>query len=828
MSAADRELIPQCLLNQAESVDPKGEFHIISLKEDAKFDTQFFIRVPVILFWRLRTDVVFQIRELCVIQTEFRMNNMHVMCAIRASGKANLVCDNCTFEPHPETGQPPVDVFAASMSKFKNCKFINATKGAIRVSDRSSVECDNCTFSGTEQTALTVIENAQCILANCTFNGPCQKHAVYLYRESEAEVTHCTFTGIQGRAISGLDHVKMSITTSKFENCHQGGAVCADGSLLQMVDCYMCNIGGTVCQAVKDSQLVAFRCFWKDCNGSGLHYELSTGLVDSCLFRKMGGPVMLCYGPQSNPVISNSHTEEMAWPSVVVRDCATPVLYNCKFAGSEHGCVTVTDFSHPVFAACTLHECSGNAVVVANGAKPMFCGCLFKNCSHAIYTFNMSSSLCWGNNFVDCKELFRADDQATVKLERLNIRTTGDVSCAISLQADLSVVNEDEISDPEQITGPIVTEYFATMEADNSFGQSLVVERPFPGVEVRPAAMSNVPSRAGPPSMFQFEDHEETSQNSGIRFGHPTRICSDTTSRQALRETSTMIVESTVSPVLRPPSAPKTEPEPNAESETQGTNDHETGKRLLRSTFTAQVIEGKPVSRQSRQLKGPQASRALARDGAVQSERRETLRPSANSSQQINRVRVQDRPTYRTLQVKDLAEVTALPIPESDIGDAVEVISELKDLETFIETLSHRTAPQKKKRLEISQILDEFSGKSFAPSGVIKCHGCDQEATTICVPCGHHIWCDECAHKALNASNKCAMCPKCASRVVKTSKVFPSETCLVCYDKAPDTTILPCGHKCVCYECSISLWNKRKQCPMCTTRVASFRHDFPV
>ena len=53
--------------------------------------------------------------------------------------------------------------------------------------------------------------------------------------------------------------------------------------------------------------------------------------------------------------------------------------------------------------------------------------------------------------------------------------------------------------------------------------------------------------------------------------------------------------------------------------------------------------------------------------------------------------------------MKDLAEVIALPIPESDIGDAVEVISELKDLETFLETLSHRTAPQKKKRPNIVQ-----------------------------------------------------------------------------------------------------------------------------
>ena len=824
MSEADRELIPQYLLSQAEAVDPKGEFHIISLKEDAKFDTELYIRVPVILFWRLRTDVVFRIKELCVIQTEFHMNNMHVMCQIRASGKAHFVCENCTFEPNPETGEPPVDVFAASVSKFKNCKFINATKGAIRVADRSSIECDNCTFTGTEQTALTVLENAQCILANCTFSGPCHKHAVYLYRESEAEVTHCTFTGIQGRAISGLDHVKMSITSSKFENCHAGGAVCADGSLLQMIDCYMCNIGGSGCQAVKDSQLVAFRCFWNECNGSALHYELSTGLVDSCLFRKMGAPVILCYGPQSNPVISNSHTEEMMWPSVVARDCATPVLYNCKFAGAECGCATITDFSHPVFAACTFHDCSGNAVVVANGAKPMFCGCSFKNCSRVIYTFNLSSVLCWGNNFVDCEELFRADDQATIKLERLNIRTTGEVSCAISMKADMSVVNEDEISDPEQITGPIVTEYFATMEADNTFGQSLVQERPFPGVEVRPPAMSNVPIRAGAPSRFQFDDTEESSQNSGIRG--PPRISSETTPRQALRETSTMIVESTVAPVLRAPPAPRKPPESNTDSETQGT-DEVPGKRLLRSTFTAQNIEGKPVSRSSRQLKGPQASRVLARDAAVQSERRETLRPSANSVQHINRVRVQDRPTYRTLQVKDLAEVTALPIPESDIGDAVEVINELKDLETFIGTLSHRTAPQKKKRLEVSQILAEFNAQSFAPSGVIKCHGCDQGANTICSPCGHHIWCEECAHKALNAS-KCAMCPKCASKVVKTSKVFPSENCLVCMDKAPDTTILPCGHKCICYECSISLWNKRKQCPMCCTRVASFRHDFPV
>ena len=42
-------------------------------------------------------------------------------------------------------------------------------------------------------------------------------------------------------------------------------------------------------------------------------------------------------------------------------------------------------------------------------------------------------------------------------------------------------------------------------------------------------------------------------------------------------------------------------------------------------------------------------------------------------------------------------------------------------------------------------------------------------------------------------------------------------TCLVCFDKNPDTVFFNCGHGGLCYECSLDVWKKTGECYLCRT-----------
>jgi hypothetical protein len=39
--------------------------------------------------------------------------------------------------------------------------------------------------------------------------------------------------------------------------------------------------------------------------------------------------------------------------------------------------------------------------------------------------------------------------------------------------------------------------------------------------------------------------------------------------------------------------------------------------------------------------------------------------------------------------------------------------------------------------------------------------------------------------------------------------------CIICYDAVINTVILPCGHLCICWECSNTLTEKKSNCPLC-------------
>ena len=57
-------------------------------------------------------------------------------------------------------------------------------------------------------------------------------------------------------------------------------------------------------------------------------------------------------------------------------------------------------------------------------------------------------------------------------------------------------------------------------------------------------------------------------------------------------------------------------------------------------------------------------------------------------------------------------------------------------------------------------------------------------------------------------------------------KVFDVAECCICLDAHPQMVIVPCGHLCLCQECSQKLTNKK--CPLCRTQFSNIVHESKI
>ena len=54
------------------------------------------------------------------------------------------------------------------------------------------------------------------------------------------------------------------------------------------------------------------------------------------------------------------------------------------------------------------------------------------------------------------------------------------------------------------------------------------------------------------------------------------------------------------------------------------------------------------------------------------------------------------------------------------------------------------------------------------------------------------------------------------------------DRCVICLEKAQTILVYPCGHKCLCSDCSLGYIRNYSVCPICRNTVGDMVHVYPV
>lgn len=204
-----------------------------------------------------------------------------------------------------------------------------------------------------------------------------------------------------------------------------------------------------------------------------------------------------------------------------------------------------------------------------------------------------------------------------------------------------------------------------------------------------------------------------------------------------------------------------------------------------------------------------------------------SLQPHFSEKPRLLPQSVRQRP-IRTIQ-RPAGGFTPLEFPP--------VPSEITDLKSKFE-VRQVTFQTLEDELDRFQPVIKTSGEGDAAAlGMHNCGPClhcnEKIANYVCSPCGHKVLCRQCAanlspSEASQSNSGRSKCPLCTTPIQRCCEEFVEDTCVICLDHTCNTIILPCGHRCICYNCATSLWAEKKQCPLCQARVLSFRYQFPI
>ncbi|KAK8838573.1 hypothetical protein M9Y10_033205 [Tritrichomonas musculus] len=117
---------------------------------------------------------------------------------------------------------------------------------------------------------------------------------------------------------------------------------------------------------------------------------------------------------------------------------------------------------------------------------------------------------------------------------------------------------------------------------------------------------------------------------------------------------------------------------------------------------------------------------------------------------------------------------------------------------------------------QIEKVTSSISIENSYVEPVLLCFKCNKNPRDCYIlDCGHKIFCQSCAKKALENKENCPLCRFPIKNVSSGFGISKDDICIICLENHPDCIILPCGHMGACSKCLENWFEKNQSCPIC-------------
>lgn len=341
----------------SEGLCPRDLLNATKVNGQIRCGTPIFFRSNMKISGNEQNHPKLYLKWLTISQADVTFENLDIEGKIQVTAKSKITFKNCTINGTPvdnsmKENECGVEIFANSSGVFENSILQGGSKTCVAVRDRSEATFSDCTINNANNVGILVTDKSKNIVTRCKFLN-CPKFAVYLYKNSTADIDECEFQDpaeFKGKAIFALTGCKATVNKSKFIGCKNGAIACADSSNMKITECDFNDLGNTAVHGMKNSQICASDCKFKNIEGNGLNYEDSGGTAFNCNFDTNKYPAIAIFGKNGNPKISNCDiTGDTSSFDIVIRDGAKPILEDTTFKKftSKHPLISCSDFAEP-------------------------------------------------------------------------------------------------------------------------------------------------------------------------------------------------------------------------------------------------------------------------------------------------------------------------------------------------------------------------------------------------------------------------------------------------------------------------------------------------
>jgi hypothetical protein len=291
------------------------------------------------------------------------------LCRILVTDGGTFKAIDCAFRAYDATVEFAVDVFKRSKGEFSHCYFYQNGQAAIVFRDRAVGRLKNCSFTETRNASVLVLNSSVAMIENCQFEEA-TKFSVCFDGKSKGKVLRSVFGTQAGMGVFMANKAECAIDCCWFNRC-QGGAVRVwDWCKVYIQRSEFTQVEGACVYGGRNCVLEVAQCTFDDCHANGVHFEWSTGFVQSCSFGNFTLTPLIVSGPSANPILLDCRISDCHAMAVVARDASTPIFYGVTLDGVESQGFSISDFSQPIVKGCVLMNIDGEPFSVFNGAQP--------------------------------------------------------------------------------------------------------------------------------------------------------------------------------------------------------------------------------------------------------------------------------------------------------------------------------------------------------------------------------------------------------------------------------------------------------------------------